>query len=240
DRAAVSSRQPVGTSRTIPEPSRYFATKNGLSSTSRSVPSLPTVTGAVRVLFLLSFQRAKRWPFLANSSASAGIGFVYVFLKTVPIVLPFPCRRLEFQAEKLGQLVRQIQAKRRFSPQKAHDACSLDPGLPFKGNMSHPALLDRLPQDIRHCRFAPHVIIITGDAGKSIFFFRGPRRQARGPRLCPLWDEGRPRPQETAQNVPSNRGAPVPRVNRLWQAGEPGSVTAPAAVRPGGLPAPGP
>ncbi|MCX7418728.1 MAG: hypothetical protein NT013_04215 [Planctomycetia bacterium] len=84
DRAAVSSLQPVETSRMIPLPSRYFARNVGDSVTMRSEPSRPVVSFAVRVR-LPDFQRAKRCPDLVKSSASAGSGRVVCFLKMLPI-----------------------------------------------------------------------------------------------------------------------------------------------------------
>ena len=56
----------------------------------RSLPSFPTVSGAVRVLPLRSFHRAKRSPLRMMISAPGRHGFVTVFLNTVPMLhLPF-------------------------------------------------------------------------------------------------------------------------------------------------------
>src|SRR5207245_5495455 len=58
------------------------------SIATRSLPSLPMVKAAVRVLPLESFQRANRSPLRVKISAPAGSGLVKVFLKTVPMFLP--------------------------------------------------------------------------------------------------------------------------------------------------------
>ena len=79
-RVASSSRQPVETSQTSPEPSRNLARYVPTVTTMRSVPWLPVVTGAVLTLPLDGFQRANRLPFFVNKSAPLGIGFVAVFL----------------------------------------------------------------------------------------------------------------------------------------------------------------
>src|SRR5258708_4556091 len=56
----------------------------------RSLPSSPTVSGAVRVLLRRSFHRAWRSPLRTKISAPGGRGLVVCFLNTVPTVhLPF-------------------------------------------------------------------------------------------------------------------------------------------------------
>src|SRR5262245_27687152 len=54
----------------------------------RSLPSVPVVTAAVRVLPARSFQRATRPPFWLMISAPGGSGFVYCFLNRDPIFRP--------------------------------------------------------------------------------------------------------------------------------------------------------
>src|SRR5262245_32721582 len=106
-RAACSSRQPVATVCTTPAPSRYLATKYGDSMTTRSLPSFPAVSGAVRLLPRRSFHRAKRSPLRTKVSAPAGSGFVKVLRNTVPTAhLPFPLRPLacgNVQVKQRGQ-----------------------------------------------------------------------------------------------------------------------------------------
>src|SRR6266496_1393842 len=73
---------------------------------TRSLPSLPVVSGAVLCLPVRSVQRAKRSPLRTKVSAPGGTGFVKVFLNTVPIVyLPFFLAGCNMEVEKRGQTV---------------------------------------------------------------------------------------------------------------------------------------
>src|SRR5262249_27684450 len=109
--------QPVATVCTLPAPSRYLATKYGDSVKMRSAPSLPTVSSAVRVLPLRSFQRARRSPLRVMISAPVGRGLVTCFRKTVPTIhLPFLAPPALAGGNVQVQVVRQLVQRFRRQP----------------------------------------------------------------------------------------------------------------------------
>ena len=103
------------TSRTIPEPSRYFAVKVPASIIIRSAPSCPMVSGAVRVFFLGILPLGKPLP-LADDDLS------HRRQRLGERLLEHRSHRSlclsffhQFQPQAVGNRVSLVEAQRRFS-----------------------------------------------------------------------------------------------------------------------------
>src|SRR5262249_6073169 len=153
-----------------------------------------------------------------------------------PFCATSPCLLFhKHQPQVGGEFIHHVEPKGTLPRDKSGNGSPCYAGFPFQNLERQPAA-DNSPTQFFGYRgsgvsFHAVSIVPSGDVAVNLFLVAVPFPKGTA-LMVPLWDRGRQRPQESAGNVPSKRGASVPTSTALWQspnavAGYPAPESAP-------------